>query len=71
MLGSHVRVEVPREVRSGNRDQLGRGACRDTESVEVARGVGRASAVGYVNSSRIMGGLDSQAVEVTHGRGKQ
>jgi hypothetical protein len=71
MLGSHVRVEMTREVRNGDRDQLGRGVYCDTESVEVARGVGRASAVGYLNSSRIMGGLDSQAVEATHGRGKQ
>ncbi len=71
MLDAHVRVEVTREVRNGDRDQLGRGALLRHRIRGGGTGVGRASGVSHVGSLRVVGGLGSRAVEAAYGWGKQ
>ena len=71
MLYAHVRIEVTREVRNGDRDQLGRGALLRHRIRGGGTGVDRASGVSHVSSSRIVGGLDSRAVEAAYGWGKR
>ncbi len=69
ILDAQVRVEVTREVRNGDRDRLGRGALLRHRIRGGGVGVGRASGVSHVSSARILGRLDSRAVEAAYGWG--